>query len=219
MCRRLIWRLWFSAFLAFCRPDLGVVRETPWREALSWTVPALALDALVRRWAPGENSSPVSKFLRHAEKFGESEGAWLWLATAAYAWSRGDREWVCRSAMEFAWKAGVLVPALKRLSGRSRPADEESPLAWRPMGGADSVPSGHVIFAFTLAETLSAYSRERAYDDLLWLAAGLTAISRLYHRKHWLSDVVFSAALVLGHRPGGPSFVGTPRGFLVSLQF
>jgi hypothetical protein len=68
----------------------------------------------------------------------------------------------------------------------------------RPDGSGDrlssSFPSGHASGTFAFASTVDAiYGHEIGIP--LYLLAGFVAFSRLSDDKHWLSDVVFGAAL------------------------
>ncbi len=98
----------------------------------------------------------------------------------------------------------------------------------RPSGGAYSFPSGHTSSAFSLVPAL--------HHHLGWKASGpatalgvITAMGRMQDRHHYLSDVIFGAALgwvagdlvirVLRKEPGSgnvmvsPGAVGWTAGF------
>ncbi len=66
----------------------------------------------------------------------------------------------------------------------------------RPDGGSRSFPSGHTATAFSVAPVVAARFGWEAGVGAYALA-GATALGRLEDRKHYLSDVVFGAALGL----------------------
>ena len=78
---------------------------------------------------------------------------------------------------------GVAVTALKVAFHRTR-----------PNGGAYSFPSGHTAAAFAVAPVLSRRFGWAAAIPAYALAAS-TAMGRMEDRKHYLSDVVFGAAV------------------------
>lgn len=102
---------------------------------------------------------------------------------------------------------------LKATAGRARPwvspgdSDVLAPL--RALGGDTgytSFPSGHTTAAFALAASLSAELRRRwpeaapAAPVALYTAASLTGFARVFHDRHWVTDVLAGAAL--GHWVG-----------------
>jgi membrane-associated phospholipid phosphatase len=96
--------------------------------------------------------------------------------------------------------ASVLLSAaefesLKRLTGRARPDSGLGAFHFDPFSGSQSLPSGHVTVAFTLAASLADdIHKPWATVGLYTLATG-TAFSRLNDDRHWLSDAAFGATL------------------------
>ena len=85
--------------------------------------------------------------------------------------------------------------AIKRLSGRARPDSGLGAFHFDPFSDSESLPSGHVTVAFTLAASLADdIHRPWATVGLYTLATG-TAYSRLNDDRHWLSDTALGAAL------------------------
>jgi len=66
----------------------------------------------------------------------------------------------------------------------------------RPDGGAYSFPSGHTAAAFAVAPVLQRQFGSAAGIPA-YVLAGMTGMGRMEDRKHYLSDVVFGAALGL----------------------
>ena len=62
-----------------------------------------------------------------------------------------------------------------------------------PVYSKRSMPSGHTIAAFAFATALFFFTRRRAW--LVYLAAALVGLSRVYNGVHFLSDVIAGAAM------------------------
>lgn len=101
---------------------------------------------------------------------------------------------------EAAFYSGVVTTTIKFVTGRSRPflqkGKKEANL-FRTNDAQASFPSGHSTLAFALSTVMANY-----WDNTIWkiswyTAAGLVGAARIYHDRHWLSDVVFGAAI--GH--------------------
>lgn len=98
--------------------------------------------------------------------------------------------------------------ALKGIAGRSRPfiSNDSTPGDFHPgkgfrSGDYSSFPSGHTSTAFAAA---SAVTNETArwWPRSVWVVGPLmyggatgVGLSRMYHNKHWASDVVLGAAI------------------------
>ncbi len=94
--------------------------------------------------------------------------------------------------------AGAINLAAKSLFGRSRPFTERGHTDFHPFSISDdkvSFPSGHTTVAFAFSTVMA-----HAVDNIFWKAgwygfAGMVAVSRIYHDKHWVSDVIFGGAI------------------------
>lgn len=99
---------------------------------------------------------------------------------------------------------GLTTVLFKTIIGRSRPYTNEGSLSFSPfnLSGDDewSLPSGHVSLAFSLSTVLSENSKSELMKFIYFLPAFLTAYSRVYQDKHWLSDVFLGA--VIGYSIG-----------------
>lgn len=103
--------------------------------------------------------------------------------------------------------SGVTM-VLKDVLGRSRPfiSNETDPRDFKfgagfGNGDRQSFPSGHTTAAFAAASSLTS-EVHRVYPQLTWIAgpalyAGATTVglARMYHNKHWASDVALGAAI------------------------
>lgn len=94
---------------------------------------------------------------------------------------------------------GLVGPALKFVSGRSRPRSANGTYDFKLFGGSSSFPSGHTTEAFAVASVVATH-----YDsghDSEWVkgiaygSAALVGFARLHHQAHFFSDVVGGALL------------------------
>lgn len=96
----------------------------------------------------------------------------------------------------------VLYASTKRLIRRQRPTYTDNSLDFRApfYGGKNftSFPSGHTNTAFTIATALALEYKDKKWVPVVaYSIATMTALSRLYHDRHWSSDIWVGAAF--GH--------------------
>ena len=104
--------------------------------------------------------------------------------------------------------ADVLTYVLKGLNGRSRPfvSNDSNPHDYKFLkgftdGNRQSFPSGHTTSAFAAAAAVTAetgtwWPRSTwVIGPLMYGGATMVGLSRMYHNKHWASDVVLGAAI------------------------
>ena len=98
--------------------------------------------------------------------------------------------------------SGIIVTALKSILGRWRPSTNHGSFAFLPFtaGPNDhlSFPSGHVAVAFALSSIMAGLHHKKFWKIFWYALATLTALSRIYHDEHWLSDVFFSTVIGIG---------------------
>ncbi|GAB3416040.1 phosphatase PAP2 family protein [Niabella aquatica] len=87
----------------------------------------------------------------------------------------------------------------KNIIRRSRPDASETPFNYAlPFGKHryTSMPSAHTSIAFTIATVLvQEFPHEKWLAPVAYSLASLTGVSRIYHNRHWASDVILGAAL------------------------
>ncbi len=94
--------------------------------------------------------------------------------------------------------SSAITTILKSLIGRSRPYREEGPGYFRGFQfktGNTSLPSGHTTVAFAVSSVLAEKIQNTFVSIVLYSAATLTSLSRVYHDAHWLSDNFLGAAI------------------------
>ena len=118
----------------------------------------------------------------------------------------------------------------KFLFGRSRPEDGKGAWTYDPFTPGASFYSGHATMAFARATALSEEMNNTYATVALYSFASLTAVSRVYDDRHWLSDIVAGAVLgvtsakfvygrwtIFGLK--APTFLISPQAARVSYQF
>ncbi len=94
--------------------------------------------------------------------------------------------------------AGSMVnETINQAVGRDRPLENDGPLAFDPFDGHASFPSGHAAYAFAIAGSVDAITEGWPPAAVGYGLATVTALSRVYDDKHWLTDVTVGAAVGL----------------------
>ena len=109
---------------------------------------------------------------------------------------------------EAVFVADVVTYALKGITGRSRPFvfNDTNPHNFKFFkgfgdGNRQSFPSGHATSAFAAAAAVTAETgtwwpkSTWVIGPLMYGGATMVGLSRMYHNKHWASDVVLGAAV------------------------
>ena len=104
--------------------------------------------------------------------------------------------------------ADVLTYMLKGINGRSRPfvSNDTNPRDYKLFSGfgdgsRQSFPSGHATSAFAAAAAVTAETgtwwpkSKWVIGPLMYGGATMVGLSRMYHNRHWASDVVLGAAI------------------------
>jgi membrane-associated phospholipid phosphatase len=85
--------------------------------------------------------------------------------------------------------------ALKEITGRARPDEQKGTTHFRPFSGGGSFASNHAAASFAVASVLA---DRYEYGWLAYAPAAAVAVSRMYSREHFLSDVVAGSLIGWG---------------------
>lgn len=94
--------------------------------------------------------------------------------------------------------AGLVTPALKLVTGRSRPRAGKGAHDFHPLSGGESFPSGHTTAAFSVAATVAEHYRALWVKGLAYGLASTVAYARMEKDAHFLSDVTAGAMIGVG---------------------
>ena len=149
------------------------------------------------------NQSPSGD---HIASFGDAYGLGLnMILLSAGGYLAGlafDESWIRETSLLAGTSiivAGTVSTIMKFSVGRARPYRNEGHGSFRPFSfSADdyiSFPPGHTIVAFAFS-TVLAERIDNVWASIgLYSLAGSTCFARMYSDNHWISDVVFGAAL------------------------
>lgn len=159
----------------------------------------VAFDHSLRDASLSVDSEATRELAETAEWFGDWQASLPWLAGGAAAvgtFTEGSRGLGRAAAVLGGVFAGSMAnEGLNRAVGRSRPLDDEGAFEFRPFTGHASFPSGHTAYVFSAAAGIDAVTDGWVPAAAAYGVATLTGVSRIYHDKHWLSDVVVGAAV------------------------
>ncbi|MDB4908211.1 MAG: phosphoesterase PA-phosphatase related protein [Gemmatimonadetes bacterium] len=170
-------------------------------------------DKSIARRLQNENSK-ANKFFDHTATGVEliaSPGAYI-IGPALYAYGKlahhpdvADLGW---HGTEAAILATGITGILKGALGRARPyvSNDTNPRDFKFGGGFSgtdraSFPSGHTTVAFAVASSVTSEARRiwpghtNIVAPVLYGGAALVGLSRMYHNRHWASDVALGAGI------------------------
>lgn len=185
-------------------PVLGLIdAEAPALERAAKSVLMLgsivAFDPPFRDASLSVDSGTTDELAETAEWFGDWQASLPYIAggaAAVGALTEGSRGLGRAGAVLGGILAGSMANEGVNLAvGRSRPLEGEGAFDFRPFTGHASFPSGHTAFVFSAAGGIDAVTEGWVPAAAAYGVATLTGLSRIYHDKHWLTDVAAGAAV------------------------
>jgi membrane-associated phospholipid phosphatase len=175
-------------------------RSVAWKSAL--VVGSIALlDEPAHDYLDRHRSDTTQKIADIFEPFG-AEYALGTLAGFALVGALGDKPTARAVALDATVStlitSGLIVPVLKKTTGRSRPNAGQGATDFNPFNGGESFPSGHTAEAFTIAASIAENYDSLWVKSLSYSIAGMVGYARMEHDAHWLSDVTASAFIGVG---------------------
>jgi len=160
------------------------------------TAGSAALDADLRRMMQ-RNQGKADGLAEAARIYGEQ---WIAIGVTAGLYGAGTifRDSWLRETAVLTGTALIVSSAataiIKRVVGRARPylnAGNGTFTLFSFDDDYNSFPSGHTVAAFSLSSVLASRIDHPVATIVLYGAACLTGLSRMYTDEHWFSDVVF----------------------------
>ncbi len=219
----------------FLRVGIGLAKAPLYWQASDWTYAGVTIgatgglffiDKSGRSFALHNQNNLNDHLFRIDRYYGNPNTILLPTAVYLTGWLAGNGKLrhTGLQALEALIYAGGFSAIIKGLLGRRRPYAGDSNLYFKPFHYSDfdyrSLPSGHATVAVTVA-TVFAHAVDNKIWKIFWYGtAGWVAASRIYHNKHWLSDVFLGSAIGYGIGSFIVNFdtVGKNRSDFLNLQ-
>lgn len=160
-----------------------------------------AFDQNLESSVDASETASSERLARDLRPLGQEGG----LALMAGAWGLGQathHERVARigeDGLEASFlSAGIVVPALKALSGRSRPRNGEDSRSFHLFSGGESFPSGEAAQAFAIASVVATHAQRRWVKAAAYGLAATVALGRTEVDAHWTSDILAGGLIGAG---------------------
>ncbi len=180
-------------------------RKPEWRSAARKAIIVAGVmafaDRPLRDSAQRRRSDATDRLADAFEPFGERYAAGVlagyWLA--GHFGHHPEAQTIARDGLESAViAAGIIVPGLKFVTGRSRPRTDQGTSDFHPFNGGQSFPSGHTAAAFTVAASIAQNDDRPWVKGLAYGIASLVGYARIDHDAHFASDVTAGAFIGIG---------------------
>lgn len=170
--------------------------------ALGGTALLIQADGTLRREILATHGTDGDRVMAVGRTLGENLPGLLFagaIYTTGIAFNLPEIRLMGRHVVQSLAYSAIATLLLKYTFGRHRPFLEDGPFTYEGPGYHQdkflSFPSGHTTIAFAIASSLSADIENPWATAGLYSLATLTAVSRMYHDRHWGSDVFLAAAV------------------------
>src|SRR5690606_35656897 len=147
------------------------------------------------------NKNSAADFIFEIDKYYYIEGAAAGI-TATYLYGAiGKDEQIKNLGLQLAeasFYASVITLLTKALLGRKRPDTNCGCISYNPFTIDiinSALPSAHSTLAFAFSTVMANYKNDMPLRITWYTLASLVGMARIYHNKHWFSDVVLGAAV------------------------
>jgi membrane-associated phospholipid phosphatase len=173
----------------------------PWRSAARDELIVLgamaSVDRPVRDHVQAVRNPSSDRIAKAFEPFGEKYAAATLLGFALAGRFSGHttaRSIALDGTISSVIASGLVVPALKEITGRERPRINDGAADFDSFrGGGKSFPSGHTAEAFALAASIAENYDRPWVKGLCYGVASLVGYARIEHDAHWVSDTTAGA--------------------------
>lgn len=159
------------------------------------------LDEPLREFAQDNRSNGLDIFFEIPNQLGESY-TYLLLSGGLYLGGLAGGNVALEKTGLYVAEAGAMSAGvtylIKSILGRSRPCNNEGNWCFRFFEFEDkylSMPSGHSAMSFSIATVLAHRIDEPYAYVTFYTLSTLTAFSRIYFDKHWISDTFFGSLI------------------------
>jgi len=183
-------------------------KETQKKFLIGTGISALAIlaDNSVRSFTLKNQSNLADKVFKIDSYYGSTYymigGPLLLYAGGFFSGNKEIKEMGLHSLQAYLY-TGILTMTTKIIAGRSRPFKEKGPYSFDPFSmnfNNRSFFSGHTSTVFAIS-TVMAAKIDNVFWKIAWYGAAiLVSGARIYHDKHWLSDVI--AGAIVGYSVG-----------------
>jgi len=154
------------------------------------------LDMPVYQFVHNNQSNTANTFFSLLEPVGDLYPALTFVGLSLHGLIKKDNynlETALMLAESYAINS-LFVQTVKHTAGRARPNNWPDPLRWKGPLNGESFYSGHTSTAFAVASVLAYRYRESPWvPATAYSIASLGSLGRVYHNRHWLSDILFGA--------------------------
>ena len=163
------------------------------------TLPAYFIDDDIRSYSQQAKTPIISSIAAIDDYYIPAFSASvIYLYAQGYATGNSENRILGRKLLESIFFSSIITQSIKTIVGRARPYTNEGADSFTPFGFSfahNAFPSGHTSFIFSVATVLAENNASTEMQVALYSFATIGSLARIINDKHWLSDVLFGAAV------------------------